>query len=159
MGAIIFFFLAVVALLICTPRSERGLAFGSMLMVGAAIWLAVRIKLASILGSIVGTVLALGWEYRIEILLAMGAAIVLVVPLLMIYIAVCDKLDERAAEKICASRMAAWAAASESICLLPVIATSDLTPRRRDSGKKTGIRLEGQKIVFKGHRKLLRKTK
>lgn len=105
MGAVICFVLAVVAVLACTPRSERGLALGSMLAVGTVIWLAVRISLHSILGSIFGNLAALAWEYHAEILLAFAAAVVLIVPVVMIYVGVCDQLEARAtARKIRAQR-------------------------------------------------------
>ena len=99
MGALIVFLLFVAVLLICTPRSERGLALGAMLVIGTAIWLAVRINLHRILGGIVGTVAALVWEYRSDLLLLFAAATVLVVPILMIYMTVCDQLDRREFEK------------------------------------------------------------
>lgn len=99
MGALIVFLLFVAVLLICTPRSERGLALGSMLAVGTAIWLAVRINLHRILGDVVGTVAGLVWEYRSDLLLFFAAAIVLIVPILMIYMTVCDQLDRRELEK------------------------------------------------------------
>jgi hypothetical protein len=99
MGAIIAFLLFVAVLLICTPRTERGLALGSMLAVGIAIWLAVRINLHRILGGIVGTVAGLVWEYRSDLLLFFAAAIVLIVPILMIYMTVCDQLGRREFER------------------------------------------------------------
>ena len=99
MAAIIVFLLFVAVLLICTPRPERGLALGSMLAVGVAIWLAARINLHRILGGIVGTAATLVWEYRSDLLLFFAAAIVLIVPILMIYMTLCDQLDRRAFEK------------------------------------------------------------
>jgi len=99
MGAIIVFLLFVAVLLICTPRSERGLALGSMLVAGIAIWLALRINLHRILGGIVGTVAGLVWEYRSDLLLFFAAAIVLIVPILMIYMTVSDQLERREFEK------------------------------------------------------------
>ena len=98
-GATIVFLLFVAILLICTPRPERGLALGSMLAVGIAIWLAVRINLHRILGGIVGTTAALVWEYRSDLLLFFAAAVVLIVPILMIYMTVCDQLDRREFER------------------------------------------------------------
>lgn len=99
MGAVIFLLFVVVALLACTPRAERGLALGSMLVVGAVVWLAVRIKLHSILGSLVGAVMAFVFEYRNELLLCFAAAIVLIVPIVMIYVAVCDQFEKHVAAK------------------------------------------------------------
>jgi len=99
MGGLIVFLLFVAVLLICTPRTDRGLALGSMLVVGAAIWLAVRINLHRILGGIVGMVAGLVWEYRSDLLLFFAAAIVLSVPILMVYMTVCDQIDRHATEK------------------------------------------------------------
>ena len=99
MGATIVFLLFVAVFLICTPRSERGLALGSLLAVGISIWLAVRINLHRILGNIVGTLAGLGWEHRSDLLLFFAAAIVLIVPILMVYMTLCDQLDRRAFEK------------------------------------------------------------
>jgi hypothetical protein len=99
MGAFVVFLFFVAVLLISTPRSERGLALGSMLVVGTAIWLAVRINLHRILGGIVGAGAALVWEYRGDLLLFFAAAIVLIVPILMIYMTVCDQIDRHATEK------------------------------------------------------------
>lgn len=64
-----------------------------MLVVGAGLWLAVRIHLHGILGSLVGDVVALFWEYRNELVLALGAAVVLIVPILMIYVGLLDRLS------------------------------------------------------------------
>jgi Kef-type K+ transport system membrane component KefB len=91
-GVVIFYVLFVVALLICTPRSQRVLALTTMAAVGAAIWLAVRINLHSILGSFVGAVVALFWEFRYELLLILAAVVVLIVPILMIYVGLSDRL-------------------------------------------------------------------
>jgi len=99
MGAVIFFVLIVIVLLSCTPRGERRLALASMLVVGAAIWLAVRIKLHSILGGLIGAAMALAFEYRNELLLSFAAAVVLIVPMVMIYVAVSDQVIEHAAAK------------------------------------------------------------
>ena len=99
MGAVIFFVLIVIVLLSCTPRGERRLALGSMLVVGAVIWLAVRIKLQSILGALIGAAMGLAFEFRNELLLGFAAAIVLIVPMVMIYVAVSDQMIERAAAK------------------------------------------------------------
>jgi hypothetical protein len=100
MAATIAFLLFVgVLLMICTPRSERGLAFGFMLALGGAVWLAVRINLHRILGSMVGTLAEFVWEYRSDLLLFFAAGIVLIVPVLMIYMTVSDQLDRRQFER------------------------------------------------------------
>lgn len=96
MGAVLFFFLFfVVILLTCTPREEWGIALGSMLAIGAAIWLAVEIKLHNILGSMVGFVAEELWADRMDLLMAFGFAIVLIVPLMMIYVVWCEYHDRR----------------------------------------------------------------
>jgi len=104
MGAVIFFLLAVAALLACTPRAERRLALGYMLIIGALIWLAIRINFHSILGSIVGAAMALAWEYRDELLLVFAGGIVLIVPIIMIYVVLCDHLEARAAARAIETR-------------------------------------------------------
>ena len=102
--AIVVSSLVVVALLAFTPRADRGLAFGSLLAAGGVVWLAVRIKLHSVVGSLVGAVLTIAYEYRNDLLLGFAAAIVLIVPVVMIYVAICDQLEKRAAEKSIRSR-------------------------------------------------------
>ena len=99
MGAVIFFLVIVVGLLACTPRAERSLALGSMAVVGVVIWLSVRINLHSILGNIVGDAFALGYEHRDDLVLVFGAAVILIVPILMIYTVACDQLEKQAAAR------------------------------------------------------------
>ncbi len=99
MGPLIFFLLVAAAILTCTPRHERGLALGSLLIVGATIWVATRINLHRFLASIVGSVIALAWAYREELLVLFASAVVLVVPILMIYIAVCDRIPTPSAAR------------------------------------------------------------
>lgn len=99
MGPAIFFLLFLVAVLLCTPRAERALALGSMAVVGTVIWLAIETNLHRILGSIVGDVVGLAWEYRNDLMLLLASAIVFIVPILMIYMAVCDQLDRYATAK------------------------------------------------------------
>lgn len=98
MGVAVFFVLTVVVvLLLCTPRGERGLALGLLLAVGVALWVAVRISLHRLLGSLIDALLTLGWGHRTELLLGFAAAVVLIVPIFMLYVAVGDQLDKRAA--------------------------------------------------------------
>jgi hypothetical protein len=99
MGAVIFFVVIVAGLLACTPRGERGLALASMAVVGVVIWLCVRINLHSILGNILGDTLAFGYEHRDDLVLVFGAAIILIVPILMIYTVACDQLEKQAAAR------------------------------------------------------------
>jgi len=99
MGAVIFFLVIVVGLLACTPRAERGLALGSMAVVGIVIWLSVRIDLHSILGNILGDALALWYKHRDDLVLMFGATVILIVPILMIYTVACDQLEKKAAAR------------------------------------------------------------
>jgi MFS family permease len=96
MGAIIFFLVIVAVLIAFTPREERALAVGAMLALGSLIWLAVKANLSSILGNIIAGVVSLGWEYRNELLLAFAATVVLIVPIVMIYVVMCDYIEARA---------------------------------------------------------------
>jgi len=93
MGAVIIFLLFVLVLLACTPPPERGLALGSMLVVGIAIWLAVGVHLHRVLGSTIGFVVTLAWEHQNDLLLFFAAAIVFIVPILMVYMAVSDEFN------------------------------------------------------------------
>ena len=95
MGAVLFFLFFVAVLLICTPREEWGLALGSMLLVGAAIWLAVQIKLHNILGGILGFLADRLWAHRMDLLLIFGILVVLIVPVMMIYVVWGDYHDRR----------------------------------------------------------------
>jgi len=95
MGAVIFFLFFVAVLLICTPREEWGIALGSMLLVGAVVWLAVQIKLHNILGSILGFLAERLWAHRMDLLVVFGIVVVLIVPLMMIYVVWCDHVDRR----------------------------------------------------------------
>ena len=98
-GAIFIFVLIAGVLLVCTPRSERRLALVCMGIVGAAIWLVVRIRVHSILGDFIGSSLAAAWEYREAILLAFAAAVVVVVPIAMLWMAVDDHFARHARAK------------------------------------------------------------
>jgi len=97
MGAVIFFVLTVAVLLLCTPRGERALGLGAMAGVGIAIWIAVRISLHSVLAGMLGTLVELASEHWADLLMVFAAAVVLVVPVFMIYVAVGDQLEKRAA--------------------------------------------------------------
>jgi hypothetical protein len=95
MGAVVFFLFFVAILLLCTPRQERGFALASMLAIGAAIWLAIRIKLHNLLGSFLGFLAERLWDHRMDLLMAFGIAILLIVPLIMIYVVWWDYCDRR----------------------------------------------------------------
>ena len=146
MGALIVFLLFVAVLLICTPRAERGLALGAMALVGAVIWLAVRIHLHSIVGSMVGTVLALGWEYRNDLLLFFAAAIVLIVPILMIYMTACDRARQaRGCEKNQSATFIerAWTHAAIRTSMAVADGRGNIQPHASHFGKKTQAGVRG----------------
>jgi hypothetical protein len=98
-GVVIFFSLFVAFLLVCTPKGERGLALGSTLTVGAVILFIIRINLHRIVGDLFGDATALLWSYRNDLLLAFAAAIVLVVPIVMIYMSVSDQVHKKQIER------------------------------------------------------------
>ena len=85
------FLLVVIVILLHTRRPDRDYTLGLMLLIAAFIGLAIKIRLLSILGDL----FALALEHWLEIVMAFGAAILLIVPAIMIYIAVRDQLDNR----------------------------------------------------------------
>jgi hypothetical protein len=88
------FLLVVIVILLYTRRPDRDYTVGIMVLIAASIWLAIEIRLLSILGDL----FALALEHWLEIVMAFGAAILLIVPAIMIYIAVHDRLENH--EKI-----------------------------------------------------------
>lgn len=96
MGLLIVLFLILVFLLIFTPPEERVLAFGVMSAIAAASWIAFQLKLWAIVGSMLGSLLDFVWDNWQVLTMALAASIVLIVPALMIYLVVCDRLDDRA---------------------------------------------------------------
>jgi hypothetical protein len=96
MGLLIVLLLVLVFLLIFTPPEERVLAFGVMSAIAAATWVAFKLKLWAVLGSMLGSLLDLLWDNWQALLMALAASIVLIVPALMIYLLICDRLDDRA---------------------------------------------------------------
>ena len=87
----IAFLLVVIVILLYTRRPDRDYTLGIMVLIVASIGLAIKIRLLSILGDL----FALALEHWLEIVMAFGAAILLIVPAIMIYIAVRDQLDNR----------------------------------------------------------------
>jgi hypothetical protein len=85
------FLLVIIVVLLYTRRPERDYTLGLMGLIAAFIWLAIEIHLLSILGDL----FALALERWIQIVIALGAAVLLIVPAIMIYIAVRDHLDNR----------------------------------------------------------------
>ena len=90
------FLLAVVVVLLCTRQTERDYTFAVLVLIGALIGLAIKINLLSILGDI----FALALENWLSIVIALSAAIVLIVPALMIYVAVRDELDKPVHQRV-----------------------------------------------------------
>lgn len=86
------FLVIVIAVLLCTRQAGRDYTLSVMLLIGAFTWLAIEIHLLRILGN----VFAFALEHWIEIVMAFSAAVLLIVPAFMIYIALRDRLDSRA---------------------------------------------------------------
>ena len=85
------FLLVVIVILLYTRRPDRDYTLGIMVLIAASIWLAIEIHLLSILADF----FAVALEHWLEIVMAFGAAVLLIVPAIMIYIAVRDQLDNR----------------------------------------------------------------
>jgi hypothetical protein len=83
--------LVVIVVLLYTRRPDRDYTLGLMLLIAAFVWLAIEIHLLSILGDF----FAVALEHWLDIVMAFGAAVLLIVPAIMIYIAVRDQLDNR----------------------------------------------------------------
>jgi hypothetical protein len=99
MGIFIVFCLVLVFFLIFTPPEERALAFGVISAIALASWVVFELKLWAVFGSMLGSLLDLLWDNWQALLMALAASIVLIVPVLMIYLVVCDRLDDRAIRK------------------------------------------------------------
>lgn len=96
---VLFFLFVVVLLLLCTPKAELGLASGTLLLVGAAIWITVKTNIPVFLVRIIGSILELGWENREQVLLALAASIILIVPFVLTYVVICEQIDNHAIRK------------------------------------------------------------
>lgn len=88
----IVFLLVVIVVLLWTRQAGGDYTLGIGLLIAAFTWLAIEIHLLSILGDL----FALALEHWLEIVMAFGAAILLIVPAIMIYIALRDQLDDLA---------------------------------------------------------------
>jgi hypothetical protein len=82
--------LVVIAILLYTCHPKRDYSLSVALLIAAFTWLAIEIHLLRILRDL----FALALEHWIEIVMAFSAAILLIVPAIMIYIAVRDQLDK-----------------------------------------------------------------
>ena len=85
----VVFLLIVIVILLWARPAGRDYTFSIMLLIAALTWLAIEIHLLRILGGI----FAVAVEHWFAIVLALGAAVLLSVPALMIYIAVQDHLE------------------------------------------------------------------
>jgi small-conductance mechanosensitive channel len=83
--------LVVIVALLYAHQSDGDYSLGIALLIGAFTWLAIEIHLLRILADF----FAVALEHWLEIVMALGVAIVLIVPAIMIYIAVQDELDHR----------------------------------------------------------------
>jgi MFS family permease len=99
MGILIVLLLVLAFLLIFTPPEERAFAVGIISAIAVASWVVFQLKLWTLFGSMLGSLLDLLWDNWQAVLVALAASIVLIVPALMIYLVVCDRLDDRAIRK------------------------------------------------------------
>ncbi len=88
---IVALLLVGIGILLCTRRPGRDHTPGLMVLIAGFIWLAIEIHLLSMLGDLFAAALR-NWS---QIVVAFGAAILLIVPAIMIYIAVRDQFDGR----------------------------------------------------------------
>jgi hypothetical protein len=85
----VVFLLVVIVVLLYTRQADRDYTLGLVFLIGAFIWLAVKIHLLSILGDL----FALGLEHWTEIVMASSAALLLIVPAIMVYLAARVRFD------------------------------------------------------------------
>ncbi|MFZ3266103.1 MAG: hypothetical protein WA172_19005 [Terriglobales bacterium] len=88
---IVALLLVVIGILLCTRRPGRDYTLGLMALIAGFIWLAIEIHLLSIVADFFGVAV----QHWIQIVVALGAAILLIVPAIMIYIAIRDRFDSR----------------------------------------------------------------
>ncbi len=81
--------LVAIGFLLCTRRPGRDYTPGTVALIAGFIWLAIEIHLLGMLGDL----LAAALRHWIQIVVSCGAAILLIVPALMIYLAVRDQFD------------------------------------------------------------------
>lgn len=89
------FLLVVIVVLLYTRQADRDYTLGLVILIAALTWLAIEIHILRILADL----FALALEHWIEIVMAFSAAVLLSVPLIMVYIALRDQLDNRAIRK------------------------------------------------------------
>jgi len=86
------FLLAVIAILLYLRRPERDYSLGAAALIAAATWLAIDVHLLRLLQE----VLALAVENWIDVVMGLGALLLLIVPAMMVYIGVREEIDKRA---------------------------------------------------------------
>src|SRR5271166_1343054 len=82
--------LVVILILLYAHQADRDCSLEIALLIGVFTWLAIEIHLLRILAG----VFALALEHWMEMVMLFSAGALLIVPVIMIYIAVCDRLDE-----------------------------------------------------------------
>jgi len=87
--------LIVIVVLLWTRQAGRDYTLRIVFLIAAFTWLAIEIHLLKILGAI----FAVAVEHWFAIVMALGAAVLLSVPVLMIYIAVSDHLERRSSRE------------------------------------------------------------
>ena len=83
--------LVVIVILLYAHQADGDCSFGIALLIGVFTWLAIEIHLLRVLADL----FAVALEHWTEIVMLFSAAVLLIVPAIMIYIAVRDGLDNR----------------------------------------------------------------
>ena len=89
---IIVFLVVVIVILLYTRQAGRDYSLGIGLLIAAFTWLAIEIHLLRILADL----FALAVQHWHDVVVALGAGILLFVPAIMIYITFQDRLEGRA---------------------------------------------------------------
>lgn len=92
---VVVFLLVVIAILLCLRQPDRDYSLSAALLIAALTWLAIEIHLLGLLENLFAIALA----HWIDVMIALAAAILLVVPAIMLYIAVREQIDNRATGK------------------------------------------------------------
>lgn len=87
----IVFLLVVIVILLYTRQASRDYSLGIGLLIAAFTWLAIEVHLLRILADL----FELAVQHWLDVVVALGAAILLIVPAIMIYITLQDRLDDR----------------------------------------------------------------
>jgi hypothetical protein len=93
---IVVLLLVVIAVLIYVREPQRDYTLSLALLIAASTWLAIEIHLLRLLADF----FALAVQNWVDVVMALGALLLLIVPAIMIYVAVRDELDARTAEAV-----------------------------------------------------------